>query len=489
MGGRVPGIFTLVSYCILGFVLCVPRLATLGQSYWHDEISTVVEYVRAGPGEILAGAYLPNNHELFSLLGWATSSLVGESEIALRLWSVIPFIAGVVLVTAWLHARVDGQTALLYLLLATVSPLLFDLSRQARGYGLAFLAMSLMVVLALEADRTERSWPIAGVCIAGVAGTCTLPVFGVAFAATGLALLVNPTLRRRMLVGLGGSMLAIVAWWAPHADDLLRSSRQEFGLHLEWWAVVSAPFDRLLLPAFLPPGSDPLTPFVWRVAVTALGVALLASSPLLRNGRTALILGSGVVATAVVIWAARLYFYTRFVSFLFVPLFMLLASGMAQVFFGRGIRLRRLRVAAAIASLVLIAAVPIAIAESLVRLPVEAHRDAARLIREHASPTTPVFADTHSPRDLVFYLGRPVQRLREPTDAAKVCTSRRVTVVVVQQWVRRPVDVPCLQRAGVRHHRVRQYARGGEIDLWFVPGTARAESRATAVTGHELSRR
>lgn len=65
----------------------------------------MADYVRAGPREILAGPYIPNNHELFSLLGWATSSVAGESEIALRLWSVIPFILGVIVVTAWLHVR------------------------------------------------------------------------------------------------------------------------------------------------------------------------------------------------------------------------------------------------------------------------------------------------------------------------------------------------------------------------------------------------
>ena len=43
-----------------------------------------------------------------------------------------------------------------FLLLATASPLLLDISRMARGYGLAFLAMSVLVVAALEAESTGR---------------------------------------------------------------------------------------------------------------------------------------------------------------------------------------------------------------------------------------------------------------------------------------------------------------------------------------------
>ena len=114
----------------------------LDHSFWHDEILDVEEFVREGPGRILAGPDL--NHELFTLLGWATSSVVGESELALRLWSVVPFVAGVALVTVWLHRRFGALSGLLFLFLATVSPLLLDITRQARGYGLAFLAMSVV---------------------------------------------------------------------------------------------------------------------------------------------------------------------------------------------------------------------------------------------------------------------------------------------------------------------------------------------------------
>lgn len=458
-----------VSYSILGLILCLPRLATLGQSYWHDEIVTVVDYVRAGPREILFGTYVPNNHELFSLLAWATSSAVGESEVVLRLWSVLPFIVGVVFVTVWLHIRSGSTIGLLYLFLATASPQLFDLSRQARGYGLAFLAMSAMVVVATEADRTRRSWALAVFCVAGVVGTWTLPIYGVAFVATGIVLLNNPFLRRRTLFGLAASTLAIAAWYAPHADDLLRSSEQTFGERIGWAGILTAPIDRLLLQAFLPTDDAKLTSTLFRVGVTALVLALLASSPFLRNGRTALILCSGVVTTLIVVWAARLYLHPRFVSFLLVPLFILLASGMARILGGVGSRRARVRVVVALTTLVLVAAVSASATARFVRLPREAHKNAAEVIRERASPTTPVFAYMLRPRDLAFYLRRPVRAPKPSNVVSRVCESRRAVALVVQPWVLPPVDVPCLRRAGVRHYRFRQYRRGGEINIWFVP--------------------
>ena len=192
---------TLGAYAFLGAALVFTRIFGINRSYWLDEIMTVEDFVRAGPREILAGHYIPNNHQLFSFLAWVASSTIGESEWALRLLSALPFIAGVALVTAWLHARVDAASGILFLFLATVSPLLLDITRQARGYGLAFAAMSVMVVCALELRDRKDTRLIVGLCAAGVLGTCTLPNVGVAFVAIVTVLLTRPQLRIRALVG------------------------------------------------------------------------------------------------------------------------------------------------------------------------------------------------------------------------------------------------------------------------------------------------
>ena len=133
----------------------------------------------------------------------------------------MPFVAGIVLVTIWLHVRYGALSGLLFLFLATASPLLLDLSRQARGYGIAFLAMSVVVVAALELLRSSRTWAIVALCAGGVVGAWTLPHFTVAFLAIGAVLLAAGVTRSRLAVGLGVSIAAIAAWYAPHVDDIL----------------------------------------------------------------------------------------------------------------------------------------------------------------------------------------------------------------------------------------------------------------------------
>jgi hypothetical protein len=164
------------------------------------EIRTVAGFIRPGPGRIFAGPEL--NHQLYSILAWAGRYVLGDSETAYRIWSAIPFVIGVTVVTAWLHVRLRPLTGILFLFLASVSPLLLDITRQARGYGLAFFAMGVMMVAALEADRSPRTSLFATFCAAGVLGTWTLPQFGIAFVATGVVLLRNRHVRRHLAIGL-----------------------------------------------------------------------------------------------------------------------------------------------------------------------------------------------------------------------------------------------------------------------------------------------
>ena len=459
----------VTSYAALGSILCGTRLAGLDRSYWHDEIVTVADYVRAGPREILAGPYIPNNHELFSLFAWATSSLVGESEVALRLWSVIPFILGVILVAAWLHVRVGPLSGVLFLFYATVSPLLLDLSRQARGYGLAFLAMAALIVAALEADRSGRTRTIVALCAAGLVGTWTLPNFGIAFFATGAVLLTKPQLRRRVAFGLGASTLAIGTWYAPHVGGLLESSRQEFGVPISTAWVITAPIDQILMPALVGFDVRAAKPdFGWLPIIAAL-LLLMSASPLLRAQRTSLILGSGVVATVATLWITRTLVLPRFLSFLLVPLLILVASGTATILARPLTRPPITRTVVALTTLILLTVAFASPAARVTRLPREAHKDAADAIRARASPSTPVFAYMLRPRDLVFYLERPVSVPRTPAVASRVCSRRQAVVLVTQPWALAPASVPCVQRPGVRHYRFEQYTRGGEINVWFIP--------------------
>ena len=110
----------VAAYAALGLVLVATRLIGLDRGYWHDEIVTMRDVVMAGPKEIFAGERL--NHQLFSVLAWATISVGGESEYLTRLWSVVPFVVGAVVVTGWLHVRVGAPSGILFLFMRRARP-------------------------------------------------------------------------------------------------------------------------------------------------------------------------------------------------------------------------------------------------------------------------------------------------------------------------------------------------------------------------------
>jgi hypothetical protein len=463
---RWSGVLTVAAYAVLGATLVWSRLVDLGNSFWTDEILMVSQYVRQGPHEILAGPTL--SHELVAILAWATSSVAGESEIAFRLWSAVPFVAGVVLVTAWLHRHFGALSGVLFLFLATVSPELLDITRQARGYGLAFLAMSVLVVAALEAARTGRTSVVVAMCAAGVVGTWTLPQFGIAFLTTGVVLMTVRDARRPAAVGLLVSVVAIVVWYAPHLGAVRSSSQIEDGIQIAFPWVLTAPIDQILLPALLWIDGTVVVPGVVWLPLVLLAIVVAAASPLIRDRVSALILCSGIVTTVIVLWIAQAYVIPRYLSYLLVPLFVLVATGAASILGRVAKREAVLRTVVCLAVVIVLAIRFAVLAPDVVALPREANRDAAEVVDARATPT-PVLAYARNPQNVAFYLGRPVHDLRGTDVAVVVCSQARTVFYVVQPFTLEDVDLPCLDRAGVEHHHFRQYARGGETDVWLVP--------------------
>ena len=456
-------------YVVLGAALLWSRLFHLGHSFWVDEIVMVDGYVRAGPREILTSSGL--NHQLMVLLSWVATTVAGESEIALRLLSAVPFIAGAALVTAWLHGRVGPLSGMLFLFLATVSPLLLDITRQARGYGLAFLAMSVLVIAALEASRTGSIWAVTAMCAAGVLGAWTLPQFAIAFFATAATLLLEKRIRLAVAVGLVLSAVAIYAWYAPHSSAVQSSSQIPDGVQIAFPWVVTAPIDQVLLPALIwIDGTVLVAGFVW-VPLVLLALVFIGSSPLLRTRASALIMCSGAVTTTVVLWIGGAYVIPRYVSFLLVPLFMLVATGAAAILQRAARREAAVRTVVCVAVISLLTLRFAALAPDVVALPREANRDAADVIEADPAQLR-VLAYVRNPRTLDFYLDRPVRDLRGSDVAAVVCGQDVTVFFVHQPFTLDPVDLPCLERSGVEHHRFAQYARGDETNVWLVPPAA-----------------
>ena len=90
---RLPRPLALAAIGCALLLLAWALLAALDQSLWHDEAFSVLTYTSHGPGEILFGDYVPNDHVLFNLLAWLTTGVLGQSEVAYRLWSVLPALA------------------------------------------------------------------------------------------------------------------------------------------------------------------------------------------------------------------------------------------------------------------------------------------------------------------------------------------------------------------------------------------------------------
>lgn len=470
MKGHAGRVVIAASYALLGATLLVSRLVGLGQSLWQDEIIFVNGFLRQGLGHIVAGPDL--SHELYGVLTWTTWQVVPDSEIALRLWSAVPFVVGVVAVTLWLHTRLAPLVGLLYLFLATVSPLLLDITRQARGYGLAYFAMSVVIVAALEARRTGRAHWLVAMYAAGVVGTWTLPQFGIAFLAVSLVLLIERDLRRPAVVGFVASVVAVFAWYAPHLRQVQESSQIESGFRIDTTWLLTAPFDHILTPALLwIEGTYVISGVIWLPLVLLVAV-VIASSPFLRERGPGLILCTGPVATIVVLWITQAYIVPRYLSYLLVPIFTLMASGAASILGRISTRPAPVRTVVCLVGIVALAAHFAVAAPDVVRLPREANRDAAEVIEGLSPSTTPVLAYLHWPADLEFYLDRPVRALDRSDVVARVCSQRTPVVYVHQPFALREIEVPCLTRPGTEHHRLRQYTRGNEIDVWFIPPAA-----------------
>jgi hypothetical protein len=454
----------IVAYAVLGAVLVATRAIGLGRSYWHDEIVTVRDFVRVGPDAILAGDRL--NHELYSLVTWAVEPVLGDGEIVTRAWSVVPFILGIALVTAWLHVRIMPLAGVLFLALATASPLLLDVSRQARGYGLGVLAMSVLLVSALEATRTRRTTTIVAFCLAGVLGTLTLANFGPAFLATAAVLITQRELRRRLGVGLVVSIAGIAAFYAPNLDVLSSSSDQEYGARIDVLRAVTGPFDQLLLPGLLKIDGEPPTTTLLGLPFVLLAAVLVAASPLLHSRTTALTMSASVVVTFLTLWLTETRSVPRFITFLLVPMLMLLASGIAAILSNP----KRMPLRATLALVGLAVVLGAAVSEGLgvMRYPREAHRDAVRLVEDEPG-SIPLYAFMPQPRDLGFYASQRIRALRSTSSAGSLCARREPIALVIQPWRVAAFDPPCLDRPGVRHETFEQYARGGRIDVWFIP--------------------
>jgi hypothetical protein len=473
---RLPAALTALA----GVLVVLTTTLGLDQSLWHDEVFSVVHYTTRGPGEILTGRYVPNDHVLFNLVEWATSAVLGRSEVVFRLWSLLPALAAGAAMVWWAWTRISAWTSATLAVLIATSPIFHDLAREARGYGLTFLAGALMLVFADRAARGGRRRDFVGLGLAGVVGGFTIPQFVIGFLGQAVPLLARRDLRRPVLVTVGIAGGVLVLLYAPLLSEIVKSPGTVGGESLPWHGPLSAPAQDLLRPnvdVLVGHATDayaisPYVPDEVIAGTLAVVGALLWWRLGERMAVALLVVPIGFVY--VFLTVSRFHVHERYGSFLLFHALALAAVGIVGL-------VRLLPAAApryaAIAACVAVAA--IAVDRTLVRSdtyrdePREDFKGVAAVVRAHGA--TRIVTDSIRPDGLRYYLGdRNVVTLPPAWLEAMFC-SRHPPPVFVEHPFRtgdglpRPPDVRCLEERGARRITVRQRDRGGHIDVWLLP--------------------
>jgi Dolichyl-phosphate-mannose-protein mannosyltransferase len=468
-----------LAIAVAGLFVLWSRLDALNQSLWHDEVFSIVNYTSKGPSEILFGDYVPNDHVLFNLLAWPTAKLLGESEVSYRLWSVVPAIAAGAVIVWWAWGALGRWTAAIVALLVAFSPVHHDLAREARGYGLGFLAGALMLVFAYRVARggARRDFWVLG--LAGVVGTFTLPQFAIAYLGQAVPLLTRRDLRVRVLVMLGAVGAVVLLLYAPVLSDIIDTSDTVSGGPLSWHAPVTGPLEHLLQPnldllAHRPTDAYAIVPN--RPDQVIAGTLALVGAIMLWRAGSRMLLALLLVPlpfTYTVLTLGRFHVHERYGSFLLFHALLLAAVGIVGLV--RAYPAGRLRYAAAGVA-VLIAAITLVRAVDRSRdyhdLPRENFKRVAEIVDGH--PARRILTDSARPEGLRYYLpDRDLVVLPRDQLEAAFCSSHPPRIYIEHPF--RGADEPpppsltCLERKGAVRIRARQRDRDQHIDVWLLP--------------------
>lgn len=149
----------------LTFLLAVSfglRLIELGSGIWFDEIYTLLYYVGAPFGRMVATFDTQNQHPLYSLLAKGTTTLFGMNTAALRLPAALLGVASIAATYAFGRQLGRTREALLAAAFLTFSYHHVWFSQNARGYTglLLFTLLSTGLFLRLLWNRSPRGWAL-----------------------------------------------------------------------------------------------------------------------------------------------------------------------------------------------------------------------------------------------------------------------------------------------------------------------------------------
>jgi hypothetical protein len=470
---RLPTVLPGALIALAAATVVLTRLMILGAGFWEDEYYSVTHYISGGPAAIFGGwHYVPNDHMLFELLAWATSSVVSSQvEPVYRLWAVIPAIGAGVMMTWWLWRRADRWSAAVFAVLAAAAPNYYVLSTQARGYGLGFLAAVLLTVgadaLLWRRSRAARALFAGG----GLVGILTLPDFVLPFLAVAAVVALKPALRVTVIKTVAAVGVISLAWYAPVLTSVISSSNQQFGSRLPWYGFLTGPLKDQAAPAFtiVFRGLSIWHAVVLAGLLIAIGVIALWRVP---DRLLVLLLLFPALFSYTVLDVSRRFVEDRFLSFLTLPLLAAAAIGIVAV--GRLVARRGALAAAVVAVAIfgslLALARTVQFGSSQAARPVEATKQVAAMIAG-TKPPLPVVSNTQRPLGFQYYLRfkRKIHVLDPGQLQRLFCGRNRAFLYVDDTNHSTRADTSCLGARGA--FEVNLPEQEATLALWFVPST------------------
>jgi len=217
-------------------VAMLVRMPFLVHSLWFDEIASIGDFVKYGPGPILGAWFTPSNHVLQSLLSWVSATAFDASEPMIRLPSLLAGLFTVAVVYA-LGRRVGGASlALVAAGVMALMPVAVLESTEARGYALAMLFAAVGAWAFVRGAQDGEPWTWAVMAAAGALATWSHLVASLATIGFAVVALVdwtrsrgNADRRRRAQSAIVGTCMAgmlALTMLAPLLPDVIEGRAQ-----------------------------------------------------------------------------------------------------------------------------------------------------------------------------------------------------------------------------------------------------------------------
>ena len=385
---RRPPMSRTAGLAVLGAVLAAAaiRAPFLADGLWYDEIAAFASYSIDGPSGAVGRYFSQANHVLNQLLAWASTSVLGIDEAAMRLPSFLAGL-GAVVATAMLGREARGDrlaaasAAAIALMPTAVLP-----ATEARGYALMMMFSALSSAFLLRGTREGGFGAWAGYAVSVALGAWSHLVFACvpAFHAAWLAVHAvrdrDAVGRRRAWAGLAAVAAAgalALAEYAPILGQMLRIRDEFRALDGNEPTLLSAEGAWMAMSA----GGS----WCWWASLAALplvaaGIAAAARDAALRS---ALLVSLGGVAVALLFpTVLGSWLYARFLAFAVPGVALLVGAGACALW-------ERRRAAAIAASALACTAW---IASLAVLGPRQQLREAIDLVRASRAPGEGAFA-------------------------------------------------------------------------------------------------